>query len=177
MKIMKFTSLPIGSLLSISLIVGCGEAGNQAPVAQPSDSAADHGHAHDGEEGHDHEHGHTHGPGPHGGTVADWGGGKYHVEFTVDHDKKEATVYILGGDQKTAEPIAAKSLLLTITKPEMQVDLLPAPMDGETAELCSKFTGTHEGLATVMEYEGIISAEVDGTPYAGNFKEEAGHEH
>jgi hypothetical protein len=169
------TCLPVGSLLSILLISGCGDTASDAPVAQPSDSAADHGHAHDGEEGHDN--GHTHGPGPHGGTVADWGGGKYHVEFSVDHDKQEATVYILGDDQKTPEPIAAESLLLTISKPELQIELKPTPMDGETAELCSKFTGTHEGLATVMEYEGIISAEVDGTPYAGNFKEEAGHEH
>jgi hypothetical protein len=33
----------------------------------------------------------AHGAGPHEGAVADWGGGKFHVEFTVDHDKKEAT--------------------------------------------------------------------------------------
>ena len=27
----------------------------------------------------------AHGAGLHGGTITDWGGGKYHVEFTVDH--------------------------------------------------------------------------------------------
>ena len=42
------------------------------------------------------EESHVHGTGPHGGTIADWGGGKYHIEFTVNHEKQEATVYILG---------------------------------------------------------------------------------
>ncbi|MCO8123365.1 hypothetical protein NHH03_16565 [Stieleria sp. TO1_6] len=37
--------------------------------------------------------GHGHRAGPHDGTIADWGGGKYHVEFTVDHGKTQATAY------------------------------------------------------------------------------------
>ena len=27
--------------------------------------------------------------------------GKYHAEFTVDHDKKECTVLVIGADEKT----------------------------------------------------------------------------
>jgi hypothetical protein len=65
-----------------------------------------------------------HGASPHDGTLADWGGGKYHVEFTVDHYNKEATVYVLGSDEKTPEPITAGSLLLTIKKLQLQIDLL-----------------------------------------------------
>jgi hypothetical protein len=51
------------------------------------------------------------------GAVAHWGGGKYHVEFKPDHDKKEATVWILGSDEKTAVPIKAKDgqILASIT--------------------------------------------------------------
>lgn len=168
----------VAALLSITLLVGCGEKTTPPPVSQAgtsSTSESDHGHPHEGEGSH------GHGAGPHGGTLADWGGGKYHVEFTVDHDKKEATVYVLGSDEKTPEPITAANLLLTIKKPELQTELMPAPLDGESEDRCSRFVGTHDGLATVMEYEGIISAEVDGTPYAGNFKEEAhghaGHGH
>jgi hypothetical protein len=165
--------------MSISLMVGCGDKTAENPTAQQSGTSStaesDHGHPHEGEGGH------GHGAGPHDGTLADWGGGKYHVEFTVDHDKKEATVYILGSDEKTPEPITAESLLLTINKPQLQTDLLPVPLDGESGGTSSRFVGTHDGLATVMEYEGTISAEVDGTPYAGNFKEEAhghsGHGH
>ncbi|MEZ5940264.1 MAG: hypothetical protein R3C18_02655 [Planctomycetaceae bacterium] len=172
MKSYQFRNLSIASLLSMSLIVGCGDKAAQQPPTQqsgtPATGESDHGHPHTPDGGHG-----GHGAGPHDGTLADWGGGKFHVEFTVDHNKKEATVYVLGSDEKTPEPIAAESLLLTIKKPQLQIDLLPVPLDGESGGMSSRFVGTHDGLATVMEYEGTMSAEVDGTPYAGNFKEEA----
>jgi len=188
MKSSQLTFSSVTALLSISLMVGCGDKAAQQPATQQSGTEADsgHGHPHEGEGTHGHPHegegSHSHGAGPHDGTLADWGGGKYHVEFTVDHNKKEATVYVLGGDEKTPEPITAETLLLTIKKPKLQFDLLPVPMDGESGGKSSRFVGTHDGLATVMEYEGTMSAEVDGTPYAGNFKEEAhghaaGHSH
>jgi hypothetical protein len=180
MRTSQLTISSVAALLSISLIAGCGGNTAEQPVAQQSGTAStsesDHGHPHEGEGSH------GHGAGPHDGTLADWGGGKYHVEFTVDHDKKEATVYVLGSDEKTPDPITAESLLLTIKDPQLQTDLMPVPLDGESDGKSSRFVGTHDGLATVMEYEGTISAEVDGTPYAGNFKEEAhghagGHSH
>ena len=162
-------SLTIGlAVAGMTLLSGCSEPETAAPAPSPTDSSLTpdaHGHDH-GEEGH------GHGAGPHDGTLADWGGGAYHVEFTVDHDKQEATVYILGSDEKTPEPIATESLLLTIKEPELQAELMPAPLDGESDGKSSRFVGTHEGQATVMEYEGTISGEVDGTPYVGEFKEE-----
>lgn len=185
MKTLKTLMIP-SSLLALSLfLTGCGDQSDEqadAPMTQSQTATdGDHGHPHDEDGGHGHSHGeggHSHGAGPHDGTLADWGGGAYHVEFTVDHDKQEATVYILGSDEKTPEPIAAETLLLTIKEPSLQADLKPVPMDGESGGKSSRFVGTHEGLGTVREYEGTISAEVDGTPYAGNFKEEAhGHEH
>lgn len=171
MKTSQLTVSTVAALLSISLMVGCGDKTTPSPdsvAGTSTTSETDHGHPHE-DEG---EGTHGHGAGPHDGTLADWGGGKYHVEFTVDHDKKEATVYVLGSDEKTPEPITAESLLLTIKEPQLQVDLLPVPLKGESSGKSSRFVGTHDGLATVMEYEGTMSAEVDGTPYAGNFKEE-----
>ena len=50
-------------------------------------------------------------------------------------------------------------------------------MDGEREGTSSRFVGRHENLGIVQEYTGIISAEVDGTPYAGNFKEEPHGDH
>jgi hypothetical protein len=115
--------------------------------------------------------GHAHGNGPHGGVVADWGGGKFHVEFTVDHGKKEATVYVLGDDAKAAAAIKAEKILLSINDPQFQTDLKAQPLDGETDGKSSRFVGTHENLGIVKEYEGTISGEIEGTPYAGEFKE------
>ncbi|UUO07178.1 hypothetical protein M4951_02430 [Blastopirellula sp. J2-11] len=147
-------------------VIGCK---NDAAVAPANEPAASGG----GE-----DHGHSHSDGPNGGVVTDWGGGKYHVEFTVDHDAKESAVYILGGDAKTPEPIAAETLLLSIREPSFQVDLQAVPLDGESAGTSSRFVGKHDNLGIVREFSGAISGEVDGTPYAGDFQEEAhGHEH
>ena len=146
------------------------------PPAQTSED--DHGHEHaDGEEGQDHSvAGHAHGAGPHDGTIADWGGGKYHVEFTVDHDKQEGTVYILGGDEKTPTPIKAEEIQLIIKDPAMEVALKAAPQEGDPEGTASRYVGNHEKLGVVQEYAGTITGVIDETPYSGDFAEVA-HDH
>jgi len=123
-----------------------------------------------------------HGAGPHEGTLIDWGGGKYHVEFTVDHAKKESTVYILGSDEKSPSPIKAQTIHLTINDPMTELDLAAQPLEGEAEGLSSRFVGTHDTLGIVKEFAGTISGEIEGTPYTGDFKEEphgggADHKH
>ncbi|GAA4442823.1 hypothetical protein [Bremerella cremea] len=178
MKTKLRTWFPLVAVIAVAGFLGC-----SSEPAGPKVSAGgeeEHGHSHGpGEHDHDHgEEGHGHAPGPHGGTLADWGGGTFHVEFTVDHAQKQATVYILGGDEKTPSPIDAESVLLTIQDPAMQIDLAPQPLADDPAGEASRFVGTNEGLATVKEYAGTLSAAVDSTPYAGNFQEEAsGHAH
>lgn len=159
----------------LATFAGC-EKPPAAPPAAPAAPTAkdDHGHDH-GPGGH----AHGHGAGPHDGTLADWGGGKYHIEFTVDHGKKESVVYVLGGDEKT--PAAVKttdgSLLLTITEPAFQVTLKASPLEGEKDGASSRYVGQHESLGIVREFAGSVSGEVDGTPYAGDFKEEPHGDH
>jgi hypothetical protein len=113
--------------------------------------------------------------------MTDWGGGAYHVEFTVDHDKKEATVYIIGGDAKTPAPIKASSIRLVINDPMTEMDLAAKPLEGEAEGMSSRFVGTHETIGIVKEFAGTISGTVEGTPYTGDFKEEPhggpGHAH
>ena len=166
MRVVKnlMLALALGTLISA---VGCEQP---KPSTNSTAAAGDHGHDHPhGEAGHSH----GHGAGPHEGTLADWGGGKYHVEFTVDHDKKEATVYILGGDEKTPAPIKTDKVLLSIKQPAFQVELAAKPLDGETDGKASRFVGTHDSLGVVQEFAGTISSEIEGTPYAGDFAEEA----
>lgn len=155
--------------------MGCSQAPAppQAPAKAAAAKGSDHGHSHDGG---DH---HGHGAGPHDGTLADWGGGKYHVEFTVDHDKKEAVIYVLGSDEKTAAPVktADGKLLLTIREPAFQVELAARPLAGEADGTSSCYGGTHENLGIVREFAGTISGEVDGTPFAGEFAEEPHGDH
>ncbi len=164
------------ALVAILGFVGCDKP--SVPTANSSTKVADdHGHDH-GDGSHDHSaEGHGHGAGPHQGTVADWGGGKYHVEFTVDHEKQQATVYIFGSDEKTPAPIDATAIELSIKSPEMQVALQASPQEGDAAGKSSRFIGTHEKLGVVQEYAGTLTGVVDGTPYSGDFKEEAHGEH
>lgn len=147
-------------VLSVAAIVMAGcetKAPPAPPVAPPKvQSAEPHG---------------AHGAGPHGGTLADWGGGKYHVEFTVDHDKKQTIVYVLGSDEKTATPIKASKIMVNIIDPASEIEALAQPQEGEADGMSSRFVGTHDNLGKVQEYAGTISGEIDGTPYTGEFKE------
>ncbi|MDP1564496.1 MAG: hypothetical protein Q8M16_24210 [Pirellulaceae bacterium] len=165
-------------LIAIAAIGTFGGCSSSKPDSQETKKPSTSGeHLHDDGSVHkSHDEGHSHGEGPHGGVVADWGGGKFHVEFTVDHDKQEATVYILGDDEKTAVAIDATEVILAIKKPATQVTLTTTPQDSDPQGKSSRFVGKHENLGTVMEYEGSISGVVNGTPYSGNFKEVA-HDH
>ena len=164
-----FTSLSLGlAVVGMTFLSGCGKPDESAPATSSTDTTSeegDHGDGH-GEEGH------SHGPGPHDGTLADWGGGAYHVEFTVDHDKQQAVVYVLGSDEQTPEPVKATTVLLSITDPSFQVDLAADPLEGEVDGTTSRFVGTHENLGVVQDFAGTISAAVDGTPYVAEFNEE-----
>lgn len=155
-------AIVLGWALALS---GCGQSPAPAPAPGPMPGPA----AGSGVPA-EHE-GHSHGAGPHGGAITDWGGGAYHVEFTVDHDKKEATVYILGSDEKTPSPIKASSIHLTINDPMTEMDLTAQPLEGEAEGTSSRFVGMHDTIGIVQEFTGTISGEIDGTPYSGDFKE------
>jgi hypothetical protein len=152
-----------GLLLVTVLFVGCTSEKKPVVTAGGTAAPAATGHSHAG-----------HGTGPHEGTVADWGGGKFHVEFTVDHGKQETVVYVLGGDEKTPAPVKAKDgmILLSIKQPAFQVELKADPQPGESGGASSRYIGKNEKLGVVQEFAGTISGEIDGTPYVGDFKEE-----
>lgn len=157
-----------GSLFSLAAVVAIGCSPNEPaskPNSKPTPGPAT-GKPVPEKSGHDH------GAGPHGGTVVDWGGGKYHVEFTVDHDKKETVVYILGGDEKTPAPIKADKITVTIDDPASEIEAAAKPLEGEQEGMSSRFVGTHDTLGIVKEYSGTISGEIEGTPYSKEFKEE-----
>ena len=151
----------LSSSAVLLLALGCGQQPTPAPNPTPSTSGTPAAAEHP-----------AHGSGPHGGTITDWGGGAYHVEFTVDHDKKEATVYVLGSDEKTPSPIKAEKISVTINDPMTEMDLTAMPLEGESEGTSSRFVGTHDTIGIVQEFAGTISGEIDGTPYIGNFKEE-----
>ncbi len=118
---------------------------------------------------------HDHGPGPHGGTIIDFG--KWHAEFTVDHKKQEATVYILSTSGNKPRPIAIEQFKLSIKQPQFQAELKPAPQEGDPEGKSSRYVAKHENFGKEQEFSGTLSGVVGGTPYAAEFKEEKHKDH
>lgn len=149
-----FRTLGLG-VFALALAAGCGQ-----PAASPSKPApAPH-----------HDDDHEHPPPPHGGALIELG--RYHGEFTVDHEKKQATVYILDGKVVKAVPVKAEQLKLVIKEPAFEVDLVPLPQEGDPAGKSSRFTATHDHFGKVQEFEGTVRGVLDGKPAEGDFKEE-----
>jgi hypothetical protein len=174
MTSMRTTAGSLALLAALALAAGCGRSQPEPKGGQDSSAAADTR----GKGGKEEDH--SQGAGPHGGAVADWGGGKYHIEFTVSHPKQEARVYTLGADGKKPAPIKAKDgqLLLTIRgvkeadKEAFQVVLKADPQKGDPEGTASCFAGKHERLGKEQELQGTGSGEVGGKRYVGDFKEE-----
>jgi hypothetical protein len=118
--------------------------------------------------------------GMHGGALAEFEDEEdHHFEFTVDHAKKQAIVYILDSTAKKAVPIAAETVNLEITsaKPKVELTLKADPQESDPKGKSSRFVGTHDELGKEVEFAGELSVKLDGKKYGGKFKEEEGHEH
>jgi hypothetical protein len=149
-----------GAAVAASLaLIGC----NNQP-AEPGPATAAKGKP----AGHDHAD-----EGPHGGPLAEWGREEYHLEFTVDHGKQEATVYVYDGNVKGPKPIPAQPLTLTLKQPVVTIALEARPQAGDPAGSASRFAGTHAALAEEHQLAGSISGMANGKPYAGDFAESA----
>ncbi|MEM9586412.1 MAG: hypothetical protein AAGA03_03955 [Planctomycetota bacterium] len=178
----------VSSLVLTLAACGCGPTTppSAADASQAGSSGVDvhehpHDHGHSHGDGHSHSEsidhglrGHLHGRGPHGGVVADWGGGTYHVELSIDHESKLATVYVLGGDEQTAVPISASTIEVAIRQPNFVVTLKPQPVPSDPEDKASRFVGNHDQLAAVRDFSGTMTALVEGTPYSGDFDESDG---
>ncbi len=123
-----------------------------------------------------HDHADT---GPHKGALGEWGDDEYHFEFTVDHEKKQATIYILDGTAAKAAPIAGEEMLLILTHEKTPIKIaLKAEREKDDPEgKSSRYVGVHDALGVEMEFKGEVSGKVGATPYRGDFAEKAGHDH
>lgn len=152
-------------LVACALIAGCNQPANPTKVvvkSSPANTTTAKGHDH------------SHDVGPHKGTIFDLG--KYHGEFTVDHKKKEVTVYILGDDMDTPVPVVAEKLTLTIKAPAFSVELKAVPDAKDPAGKSSRYVATHDNFAKEQEFEGTVAGSIEGKPSEGKFKEED-HDH
>lgn len=158
--------LPSGfAIVALALIVSTGctgrKDGGAKAVAKKSPA---HDHASEG---------------PHGGAIVEWGEDEYHLEFLVDHDKKQTTVYVLDDKAAKASPIAVETLTLILThgKTPIEIALKADPDTADPKGKSSRFTAVHDELAKKIEFKGTIRGTVAGKPYEGDFVEKADHDH
>ena len=158
-------TLGVGLLVLCLGLAGCADPASRKSKGKPTNATTS------AEE----KKGHEHGAGPNGGVVFDLG--KYHAEFTVNHDKKECTVLILGNDEKTPKAVSASELTLTTKESKTKEGKAVAPMtikllphDGKDGK-ATRFVGTDPGLGSVADFEGTVIGEIEGRPVEGEFKE------
>ncbi len=160
---MKYAKIMgLGLLVAALAVTGCSDKGGTPKAETKKDGGKKEAE-------------HAHGKGPNGGVVFDLG--KHHAEFTVDHGKNECTILILGDDEKTPTPVAAKGLTLTTKETKTKEGKTVAPMTikmlpkDEAGGKASKFVGTDPGLGNVADFEGTVLGEIGGKPSQGEFKE------
>jgi hypothetical protein len=105
---------------------------------------------------------------------------KYHIKYYRDLKKKEVKVIILGKDNKTPEPIDAKSIELKIsnTKKPVQLKLEAKKQDSDPEGKSSQFVGMDDALAEDLEFEGEIEVMIGDSPLQAKLKEDHGdHDH
>lgn len=143
-----------GFAVALALATGCNKKPAEAPA--PAKKPAEHEHTES----------------PHKGALAEWGDHEYHAEFVVDHDAREATVYVLDGDAQNAKPIRAGQLTVALAEqPAVVFTLAATARDGDPPGTASRFVGRHDALATNKPFAGTISVEAAGKKYSGAFKE------
>lgn len=116
---------------------------------------------------------HRHGEaGPHGGPLADWGDGAFHLEVVANRDDETVTVYALDRWAKRPKPIDARPLTLTLkTVPETMVRVDPVPEAGDPAGRSTRFTARHPVFRTEARLVGTVSGTAGGTAYSGDLSQ------
>lgn len=162
----------IGGLLTGGLaLTGCEPAPTAKPVTKttPVSEGHDHGNEHDH---HDH--------GPNGGHIIELP--PHHGEVAMSATR-EISVYILGGDAKTAEPVegATVQLVLKVEGKDVTLDAKATPKEGESAEKCSRFVVAADAVpASIKDIEGVVGKvdlKVADKTISGEIAHDHDHDH
>jgi predicted small lipoprotein YifL len=161
--------LSLLSLLTVAALALFAAAGCGGPAAPPPKA---------GETAHDHP-----SEGPHKGHLIELGDEEFHAELTHDDASKTVTIYLLGADAKTAamssDPEVALNLI--VAGEPLQAKLAAAPLEGEAADKCSRYTLVDEKVLEALEdpkTTGRLNVNIAGKSYTGNVElGDHGHDH
>jgi hypothetical protein len=163
--------------LSVSLAaLGCGD--EQSP--EPADPGSGGGPIEMNEGPPDTAGGHPT-EGPHHGGLIELGDHEYHGELVHDEQADTVTVYILDSSAKTALPIDATAVTISLTHEgrPAQFQLAAAPDEGDPQGQSSRFVSSDRELAEHLDHEDSgarLMVEIAGKSYNGLVAHEHDHE-
>jgi len=148
----------VSGLLIFALLAGCSQKPQRTTSSRPTPTQSS--------EAHHHEH-----EAPHNGTLIVLGEEFAHLEFVLDSEKGELTVYVLDGEASNPVKLESGSLTLNLTQPKQEALVLSPVADkltGETVESTSKFSANSEVLRGVTTFKGTLqSLTVKGREFSG----------
>lgn len=117
---------------------------------------------------------HHHGPvGPHGGPLADWGGGGYHLELVAEPGEGRVTVYVLDRTARTPRAIDAAAVTLSAkADPAAVARLAPDPEPGDPAGRSSRYSARTAVFKAGAAAGVTATGTVGGVEYTGEFASE-----
>ncbi len=162
--------------LVCACVLGCARSSDETAPPAASDS---HGTDSHGDSAHDHSR-HAHpSHGPHGGELIELGQEDYHVELV--HGDAGLSLHVLDGEAKTAVPIDAQSLTISLKKDgavksfDLASERLESDAEGKSSHFASADEELHEWLDGGAE--GAITIEIDGKSFTGNVAHDHDHDH
>ncbi|MCA9061116.1 MAG: hypothetical protein KDA85_21535 [Planctomycetaceae bacterium] len=167
------------AVLSLSYLAGCEDGGD---LQNYQDAELSDSHSHDD---HDHDHGHV--AGVHGGHVFELDDAhQYHAEMVFAAETKDITLYFYGSEVGTG--VAASDVELELHQADESHVKIPgeaSPLDGETAESCSRFviagSKLPEGVTSEEQLDGHFYVKIAGQDLIGSLEphdhDHDGHEH
>lgn len=179
------TILRAATAIAVSAaLVACGGSGAETSAeGHAHEDGEEHSHE-EGEEHDDDDHGHVH-VAPNGGTLVEIGDHFANVEFVLDAESGELTMYTLGAHAETAVRCPDASV---VVEADMHGDAptvvtlaaQESSLSGETVGDSSKFVGQHDELKGADHFHGLLKSvslmDTTFTDVTFDFPGEQGHE-
>ena len=157
--------------LALAIIPGCGEKSD-------SFQAYDQAPASDGSHG---GHSHAHEVGPHGGVIVELAEDhSVHGEVVFEEGSGVLTFFVLGSDLKTPAPADEIKFEVEDDTSETELPVTPSPLEGETAESCSRFTVDVSGLKDLKSVEDLhahVHVKIGDKELEGGLEHDHDHDH
>ena len=148
--------------------IGCNSGGKFSDYGDaPLSNNTDTGHSHDA---------------VHGGQLLEFDPAHaHHAELVFDAESRDITLYFYGAEIGVGHPAEDLVFELEEGEDELHLEAVAAPLDGETADSCSRFviagSEVPDNIISAEQLHGHFHVLLDGQEFTGHFGHEEDHSH